>query len=71
MAKPDWGELQKRFLLNSAATGISREEGRDAHYLNYATVRRYIKKCTVQTAEKSFSLRDQFAHLRTVCKSCR
>lgn len=27
MAKPDWGELQKRFLSDHAATGISLRNG--------------------------------------------
>lgn len=44
MAKPDWGELQQRFLSDHAATGVSPKEWCKAQGLNYATARRYIKK---------------------------
>jgi DNA-binding CsgD family transcriptional regulator len=44
MAKPDWGELQQRFLSEHAATGVSPKEWCEAQGLNYATARRYIKK---------------------------
>ena len=53
MAKPDWGELQQRFLSEHAATGVSPKEWCEAQGLNYATARRYIKKTTAQTAQKS------------------
>lgn len=43
MAKPDWGELQQRFLSEHAATGVSPKEWCEAQGLNYATARRYIK----------------------------
>ncbi|MCW4688186.1 terminase small subunit, partial [Enterobacter hormaechei subsp. xiangfangensis] len=44
MAKPDWGELQQRFLSEHASTGVSPKEWCEAQGLNYATARRYIKK---------------------------
>jgi hypothetical protein len=44
MAKPDWGELQQRFLSDHAATGVSPKDWCEAQGLNYATARRYIKK---------------------------
>lgn len=53
MAKPDWGELQQRFLSEHAATGVSPKEWCEAQGLNYATARRYIKKPTAQTAQKT------------------
>lgn len=43
MAKPDWGELQQRFLSEHAATGISPKEWCEAQGLNYSTAKRYIK----------------------------
>ncbi|HBY9006850.1 TPA: terminase small subunit, partial [Klebsiella pneumoniae] len=52
MAKPDWGELQQRFLSDHAATGVSPKDWCKAQGLNYATARRYIKKPTAQTAQK-------------------
>lgn len=52
MAKPDWGELQQRFLSDHAATGVSPKEWCEAQGLNYATARRYIKKPYAQTAQK-------------------
>lgn len=48
MAKPDWGELQKRFLSDHASTGISPKDWCEAQGLNYATARRYIKKPAAQ-----------------------
>lgn len=51
MAKPDWGELQKRFLSDHAATGISPKEWCETHNLNYVTARRYIKKATAQNTK--------------------
>ncbi|MFU0930333.1 terminase small subunit [Kluyvera cryocrescens] len=53
MAKPDWGELQQRFLSEHAATGVSPKEWCEAQGLNYATARRYIKKPSAQTAQKT------------------
>ena len=53
MAKPDWGELQQRFLSDHAATGVSPKDWCEAQGLNYATARRYIKKPTAQTAQKT------------------
>lgn len=52
MAKPDWGELQQRFLSEHAVTGVSPKEWCEAQGLNYATARRYIKKPSAQTAQK-------------------
>lgn len=51
MAKPDWGELQKRFLSDHAATGISPKEWCEALNLNYVTARRYIKKTAAQNTK--------------------
>ena len=53
MAKPDWGELQQRFLSDHAATGVSPKDWCKAQGLNYATARRYIKKPSTQTAQKT------------------
>ena len=53
MAKPDWGELQQRFLSEHAVTGVSPKEWCEAQGLNYTSARRYIKKPTAQkTAQK-------------------
>lgn len=43
MAKPDWGELQQRFLSEHAKTGISPKDWCQAQGLNYASAKRYIK----------------------------
>lgn len=43
MAKPDWGELQQRFLSEHAKNGISPKEWCEAQGLNYSTAKRYIK----------------------------
>ncbi|MDO2453434.1 terminase small subunit [Enterobacter asburiae] len=51
MAKPDWGELQQRFLSDHAATGVSPKEWCETQGLNYASARRYIKKLSAQTAQ--------------------
>lgn len=51
MAKPDWGELQQRFLSDHAATGVSPKDWCEAQGLNYATARRYIKKPSAQAAQ--------------------
>ena len=53
MAKPDWGELQQRFLSDHAATGVSPKDWCEAQGLNYATARRHIKKPIAQSAQKS------------------
>lgn len=53
MSKPDWGELQKRFLSEHAKSGVSPKDWCEAQGLNYATARRYIKKLTAQSAQKS------------------
>jgi len=53
MAKPDWGDLQQRFLSDHAATGVSPKEWCEAQGLNYVTARRYIKKPAAQSAQKS------------------
>lgn len=53
MAKPDWGELQKRFLSEHAKSGVSPKDWCEAQGLNYATARRYIKKPTAQSAQNS------------------
>ncbi|KHE05326.1 terminase small subunit [Citrobacter braakii] len=52
MAKPDWGELQRRFLSDHAATGVSPKDWCEAQGLNYTSARRYIKKPTAQAAQK-------------------
>ena len=53
MAKPDWGELQKRFLSDNAKTGVSPKGWCEARGLNYASARRYIKKTTAQNAQET------------------
>ncbi|VYU56226.1 terminase small subunit [Metakosakonia massiliensis] len=53
MAKPDWGELQQRFLSDHAATGVSPKDWCEAQGLNYATARRHIKKPAAQIAQKT------------------
>lgn len=53
MAKPDWGELQQRFLSEHAKSGVSPKDWCEAQGLNYATARRYIKKLHAQRAQKS------------------
>ena len=52
MEKPDWGELQKRFLSEHANSGVSPKDWCEAQGLNYATARRYIKKPPAQSAQK-------------------
>lgn len=51
--KPDWGELQQQFLAEHSVTGISPKEWCEIQGLNYATARRYIKKPTAQSAQKT------------------
>ncbi|MCE1480471.1 terminase small subunit [Enterobacter hormaechei] len=53
MIKPDWGVLQQRFLSDHVATGVSPKEWCEAQGLNYATARRYIKKPSAQSVQKS------------------
>lgn len=48
MAKPDWGELQKRFLSENAKSGVSPKNWCEGQGLNYSTARRYIKKPSAQ-----------------------
>lgn len=48
MAKPDWGDLQQRFLSDHAATGVSPKDWCESQGLNYTSARRYIKKPTAQ-----------------------
>ncbi|WP_320704934.1 terminase small subunit [Enterobacter asburiae] len=67
MAKPDWGELQQRFLSDHAATGVSPKEWCEAQGLNYATARRYIKKPSAQTAQKEQSA-EELVHIKLSAK---
>lgn len=48
MAKPDWGDLQRRFLSEHAKSGVSPKEWCEAQGLNYSSARRYIKKPAAQ-----------------------
>lgn len=50
MAKPDWIDLQSRFLSEHAISGISPKEWCEAQGLNYSSARRYIKKPTAQSS---------------------
>ncbi|MEX5870543.1 terminase small subunit [Providencia hangzhouensis] len=43
MARLDWSELQKQFLSDHAATGISPKEWCESQGLKYTTAKRYIK----------------------------
>ncbi len=52
MAKPDWGELQQRFLSAHAKTGISPKDWCEAQGLNYVSARRYVKKPSAQSTQK-------------------
>ena len=65
MAKPDWGELQKRFLSEHAKSGVSPKDWCEAQGLNYATARRYIKKPTAQSAQKSAQKKVRTAQVET------
>lgn len=53
MARPDWSELQKQFLSDHAATGISPKEWCESQGINYATARRHIKKPVAQKGAQS------------------
>lgn len=69
MAKPDWGELQQRFLSEHAKSGISPKDWCDEQGLNYTSARRYIKKPTAQkTAQKEVrnSAQRQMPHVVVV-----
>lgn len=63
MAKPDWGELQQRFLSDYAKTGISPKDWCEAQGLNYASAKRYIKIANSQkkTAKGSANSQKQKA----------
>lgn len=50
MAKPDWIDLQSRFLSEHAISGISPKEWCEAQGLNYSSARRYIKKPSAQSS---------------------
>ncbi|WP_353613949.1 hypothetical protein [Mangrovibacter phragmitis] len=52
MAKPDWGELQQRFLSDHARNGISPKLWCEAQGLNYTSARRYIKLPAQKSAQK-------------------
>lgn len=65
MAKPDWGELQQRFMSDNAKSGVSPKDWCEAQGLNYATARRYIKKPTAQnSAQKSAKRKNNTAQVR-------
>ncbi len=50
MAKPDWRDLQQRFLSEHAKTSISPKNWCEAQKLNYSSARRYIKKPAAQSS---------------------
>ncbi|EHT99937.1 hypothetical protein CKS_1962 [Pantoea stewartii subsp. stewartii DC283] len=62
MAKPDWGELQQRFLSAHAKTGISPKDWCEAQGLNYVSARRYVKKPSAQSTQKNAQKRLRTAH---------
>ena len=45
MSRPDWGALQQEYIAEYTRSGISPVAWCEARGLNYATARRYIKKC--------------------------
>lgn len=53
MAKPDWGDLQHRFLSEHAKSGISPKDWCEAQGLNYSSARRYIKKPAAQSSAQN------------------
>ncbi|WP_158780610.1 hypothetical protein [Pantoea sp. BAV 3049] len=55
MAKPDWGDLQQRFLSEHAKTGISPKDWCEEQGLNYDSARRYIKKPAAQKSAQKES----------------
>lgn len=68
MAKPDWGELQQRFLSEHAVTGVSPKEWCEAQGLNYASARRYIKKPAAQNAQKPIQKKVRTAQIESSAK---
>ncbi len=68
MAKPDWGELQQRFLSEHAVTGVSPKEWCEAQGLNYASARRYIKKPAAQSAQKPVQKKVRTAQIESSAK---
>ncbi|MCS2161664.1 hypothetical protein MUU47_11145 [Scandinavium sp. H11S7] len=69
MAKPDWGELQQRFLSDNAKTGVSPKDWCEAQGLNYATARRYIKRSTAQNAQECAQTKVRSAHCKAITKA--
>ncbi|MEX9231924.1 hypothetical protein AB7009_06570 [Citrobacter werkmanii] len=59
MSKPDWGELQRRFLSEYAKSSVSPKEWCESQGLNYATARRYVKKTAAQNAQKTAQKKEQ------------
>lgn len=53
MAKPDWDELQQRFLPEHVTSGISPKDWCEAQGLYYTSARRYIKKPAAQKLRKA------------------
>lgn len=69
MAKPDWSELQQRFLSDHAKIGISPKDWCEAQELNYASARRYIKKPTAaRSAQKTAQKKLRTAQLKERAK---
>lgn len=68
MAKPDWSELQDRFLSEHAESGVSPKEWCESQGLNYATARRYIKK-PAQSAQKSAQRKTRSAQKQECAES--
>lgn len=65
MAKPDWSELQSRFLSEHAESGVSPREWCESQGLNYATARRYIKHPIAQkTAQVRNKRKNNTAQVR-------
>ncbi|WP_241647816.1 hypothetical protein [Rosenbergiella metrosideri] len=65
MAKPDWSELQSRFLSEHAESGVSPREWCESQGLNYATARRYIKNPIAQkTAQVRNKRKNKTAQVR-------
>ena len=61
MAKPDWSELQSRFLSEHAESGVSPREWCESQGLNYATARRYIKHPIAQKSAQVRKKRNEIA----------
>lgn len=66
--KPDWGTLQQQFLTEHAISGISPKEWCEDQGLNYATARRYIKKPTAQSAQKTAQKKLRTTHDKECAK---